>query len=130
MVQTIEATMARILQQLEECSVPLKELEGMRQEEAQAQQDTQSQLSLLSEQLARAKATSNLSEYEETMRDLSSSDLMPRFRFGPDQLANIDDHLTSMENKVLASISSQKRSTYVNTALLALIIGTILAWWF
>ena len=129
-ISSIEATMSRILEQLEQCSVPLKELEGMRLEEEQAHQEAQAQLNMLNEQLTRIKARSNLGEYEETLKELSASDLMPRFRFGPDQLLNIDDHLAIMEEKVLASIQSEKRSSYMNTMLVAVLLGLILAWMF
>ncbi len=130
MVEAIQQSLARIYDTFEKCSAPLRELEAMRVEGEAGQDEASNSLTVLNNTIGKVLAQSNLSEYEEVAEELAADSLMAKFKFGSEQLLDLDDRLSRMEMLVLASLKLSRRDLYLNYAIAALCVGMVLAWIF
>ncbi len=102
----------------------------MRAEGEAGQDEASSSLTVLNNRIGKVLAQSSLSEYEEVAEELAADPLMAKFKFGSEQLLDLDDRLSRMETLVLASLKLSRRDLYLNYAIAALCVGMVLAWIF
>ena len=123
----VEGALAHIVESYESLQAPLAEIDAMRIECEQCHTTAEHALASLRQALNACKSHSKLPECEYVAERLEKTPLMAKFKFDTDGVLRIDDHLLMMERKASKSISSTSMAQTVLYALLALILGVIVA---